>query len=150
MAVYTTITKDELIIFLKNYDIGNLISFEGILEGVENSNYKIITSEKNFILTIFEKRVNGKELPFLVELQKYLSNKNIKCPKPISDKDNNYINTIQNKNCIIMSFLKGQKLKNSSPQHCYQVGQELAKMHQQTKDFFLYRKKWCSKLIKKK
>ena len=92
MAVYTTITKNELIIFLKNYDIGNLISFEGILEGVENSNYKIITTENNFILTIFEKRVNGKDLPFFVKLKKHLAQKNFMCPKPISNKNGDYIN----------------------------------------------------------
>ena len=73
MAVYTKISKENLISFLNNYEIGNLEDFEGILEGVENTNYKLTTTEGKFILTIFEKRVNQEELPFFVDLQKYLS-----------------------------------------------------------------------------
>ena len=76
MAVYTPIEKNSLVSLLNNYDIGDLKSFEGILEGVENTNYKITTSKKKFILTIFEKRVNEKELPFFIQLQKHLVEKN--------------------------------------------------------------------------
>ena len=69
MAVYTAINKEVLSSFLNNYDIGKLENFEGILEGVENTNYKIITSQNIYILTIFEKRVKESELPFFIELK---------------------------------------------------------------------------------
>ena len=140
MAVYTSITKKNLESFLENYDIGTLNNFKGILEGVENTNYKIFTSKDVFILTIFEKRVNSEELPFFIQLQKYLCNKQIKCPKPIADLNNNYINNIEGKNCVIMSFLEGNKAVNVDTRHCYQVAQELAKMHIHTKEFNLTRK----------
>ena len=139
MAVYTLIKNNHLMNFLDDYKIGKLHSFEGILEGVENTNYKIVTSKDKYILTIFEKRVNIDELPFFIELQKHLSNKSIKCPKPIPDRNNNYINLIKEKKCVIMSFLEGKKLKSINPKHCYQIGEELAKMHQNTKDFKLKR-----------
>ena len=140
MAVYTSITKKNLESFLENYDIGTLNNFKGILEGVENTNYKIFTSKDVFILTIFEKRVNSEELPFFIQLQKYLCNKQIKCPKPIADLNNNYVNNIEGKNCVIMSFLEGNKAVNVDTRHCYQVAQELAKMHIHTKEFNLTRK----------
>ena len=140
MAVYTSITKKNLESFLENYDLGTLNNFEGILEGVENTNYKIFTSKNVFILTIFEKRVNSEELPFFIQLQKYLCNKQIKCPKPIADLNNNYINNIEGKNCVIMSFLEGSKADYVNTNHCYQVAEELAKMHIHTKDFDLTRK----------
>ena len=140
MAVYTSITKKNLESFLENYDIGTLNNFKGILEGVENTNYKIFTSKDVFILTIFEKRVNSEELPFFIQLQKYLCNKQIKCPKPIADLNNNYINNIEGKNCVIMSFLEGNKAVNVDTRHCYQVAKELAKMHIHTKEFNLTRK----------
>ena len=97
MAVYTPITKEKLSSFLENYNIGSLENFKGVLEGVENTNYKIITSQDTFILTIFEKRVKKQDLPFFIELQNHLSKKNIKCPSPISNRNGQYINTIEDK-----------------------------------------------------
>ena len=104
MAVYTSISKNTLSSLIDNYDIGLLKNFEGILEGVENTNYKISTSQNVYILTIFEKRMNIHELPFFIELQNHLSNKNIKCPHPIANKSGQHINTIENKNINLISY----------------------------------------------
>ena len=139
MAVYTPITKEKLSSFLKNYNIGSLENFKGVLEGVENTNYKIITSQDTFILTIFEKRVKEQELPFFIELQNHLSKKNIKCPSPISNRNDRYVNTIENKPCVLMSFLEGKKTDNSTSYHCHQIGELTAKIHLNSKDFTLTR-----------
>ena len=139
MAVYTSITKKTLSSLIDNYDIGLLKNFEGILEGVENTNYKIKTSQNIYILTIFEKRMNVDELPFFIKLQNHLSNKNIKCPHPIANKSGQHINTIENKPCVIMSFLSGKKIDNPNTHHCYQVGEQIANIHDLTKDFTLTR-----------
>ena len=109
MAVYTPVTKEKLSSFLENYNIGSLENFNGVLEGVENTNYKIITSQDTFILTIFEKRVKEQDLPFFIELQNHLSKKNIKCPSPIPNRNGKYINTIIDKPCVLISFLEGKK-----------------------------------------
>ena len=139
MAVYTSVTKKNLSLFLENYDIGALKDFEGILEGVENTNYKITTSQGVYILTIFEKRVLESELPFFIKLQNYLFDKNIKCPHPIKDRKGESINTLEKKPCVIMSFLSGKKINNPTANHCYQVGEQLANIHQHTKNFSLTR-----------
>ena len=139
MAVYTPITKEKLSSFLENYNIGSLENFKGVLEGVENTNYKIITSQDTFILTIFEKRVKEQELPFFIELQNHLSKKNIKCPSPISNRNDRYVNTIENKPCVLMSFLEGKKTDNSTSYHCHQIGELTAKIHLNSKDFTLTR-----------
>tara|TARA_Y100001970_G_C14193357_1_gene836668 strand:- start:650 stop:1600 length:951 start_codon:yes stop_codon:yes gene_type:complete len=140
MAVYTSIDVQTLNNFLKKYNIGELLGYEGILEGVENTNYKITTIKNKFILTIFEKRVNEEELPFFIELQHHLSKKNIKCPRPIADKKNNYVNVMKEKKCVIMSYLEGEKLHDVKPKHCLQLGEEIANMHLCTSDFTLSRK----------
>ncbi len=139
MAVYTPIKKEKLSSFLENYNIGSLENFKGVLEGVENTNYKIITSQDTFILTIFEKRVKEQELPFFIELQNHLSKKNIKCPSPISNRNDRYVNTIENKPCVLMSFLEGKKTDNSTSYHCHQIGELTAKIHLNSKDFTLTR-----------
>ena len=122
MAVYTSVKESEIELFLKQYNLGSLISYEGILEGIENTNYKINTNEGSFILTLFEKRVDPKDLPFFMSLQQHLSDNNFMCPIPIKNKDNNVVNTLCNKKAIIISFLEGKKIEQIKPEHCLQIG----------------------------
>ena len=135
MAVYSPISNEELEKFLLQYDIGSLIESEGILEGIENTNYKLKTSKNKYILTIFEKIVNPKDLPFYINLKKHLSKKKFICPKPIKDKSGNYINLLINKYCVIVSFLEGEKTSIVQNIHCKQVGNMLAVLHNESKDF---------------
>ena len=135
MAVYSRISKDQLCNFLEQYNIGKLINFEGILEGIENTNYKIITSENNYILTIFEKRIKTEELPFFINLKNHLIKKNFSCPQPIANKYNNNINTLNGKSCVLISYLNGGKINKVLPHHCEQVGMVLSSLHNCTNDF---------------
>ena len=97
MAVYTKLNQEELNNILLNYKLGNLKKFEGIKEGIENTNYFIETEKGKYILTIYEKRVNKSDLPFFSKLMLETSKKNFICPKPISNKDNNYISDLNDK-----------------------------------------------------
>ena len=135
MAVYSTIEERELKTFLKEYDVGNLTKYDGILEGIENTNYKISTSKKNYILTIFEKRVSAKDLPFFINLKNHLVKKKFSCPKPISNKKNITLSILKNKPCLLVSFLEGSKVKNVTNNHCEQVGEILCKLHIESGDF---------------
>ena len=135
MAVYSHITKNELINILKQYNIGTLKKFEGILEGIENTNYKITTSRDIYILTIFEKRVNLKELPFFINLKNHLAKKNFLSPKPITSNKGRQINKLKNKSCVLISYLSGAKTKKVTLKQCEQVGYLLSSFHEQTKDF---------------
>lgn len=135
MAVFSPIDTKELSLFLNNYTIGSLKKFEGILEGIENTNYKITTSKNIYILTIFEKRVKYEDLPFFINLKSHLVKKNFICPKPISNKKGKMINTFNGKACVIVSFLKGKQAKKIYNLHCKQVGSVLASLHRDTLDF---------------
>lgn len=136
MAVFTVIEKNDIENLLLNYKIGTIRSFEGILEGVENTNYKIQTSINKFVLTIFEKRIDKDDLPFFINLQKHLANKNVQCPIPVPNKKGVFIQNIKDKKCVIMSFLEGNnQIKNKNKDHCFEVGKLLGKLHQSTKDF---------------
>ena len=135
MAVYTSVTKSELENFLEQYNLGKLISYEGIIEGIENTNYKIIKEEGGFILTIFEKRVDPQDLPFFMNLQKHLSDHGFHCPVPVENKDKNIVNSLCNKKAIIISFLEGKKIDNPQSHHCLQVGKMVSNFHQITKTF---------------
>ena len=139
MAVFTKLEKKEIKDFLKNFSIGDLISFEGIVKGTENSNFKIITSKNKYILTILEKRVEEEDLPFFMSLQNELVEHGFNCPKPIKNNKNLIINKLKNKNAVIISFLDGENLSTIMPEHCYELGSKIAEFTNITKKLKLSR-----------
>ena len=139
MAVFTKLEKKEIKNFLKNYSIGSLISYDGIMEGIENTNYKIITTNNEYILTIFEKRVNPTDLPFFMKLQKDLAAHGFDCPLPIENNSGSSINVLKEKSAVIISFLDGKQLESVLPHHCREVGSMIARFTNITKSSKLMR-----------
>jgi homoserine kinase type II len=140
MAVYTKISDEEIFELVDEYDIGDVVFCKGIAEGVENSNYLLQTSIDNYILTIYEKRVNPDDLPFFLNLMKHLSQKGLNCPTPIKGKDGNALRKIQDKPAALTSFLKGVSTKKIKNEHCAKLGEAHAKLHLAGLDFDMQRK----------
>jgi len=134
MAVYTKLSEKELKEFFSKYNLGNLLNYNEIKEGIENTNYFIQTEKGKFILTLYEKRVDEKDLPFFMSLMRNLFDKNFPSPEPIVNKNGNYISEILGKKAAVVSFLEGDAKKILDPKNCYQVGIYTAKMHLITKD----------------
>ena len=140
MAVYTLVSSKDLKILLKEYNIGQLTKFIGITEGVENSNYILDTTTGKYILTIFEKRIDLKDMPYYLKLLNHLNKNNIKCPLPIKRNDGAYLSIIQNKNASIFTYLDGCWSSKPSTKQCELLGTALANLHNAGKDFYLKRK----------
>src|ERR1043166_10199531 len=87
MAVYTEVPDDELAKFIASYDLGALLSYKGIAEGVENTNYLVHTEKGPFFLTLYEKRVAPRDLPFFLGLMEHLAKAGITCPQPVKNRD---------------------------------------------------------------
>ena len=139
MAVYTKFEKKNIEEILSYYSIGKLKFFKGIQEGIENTNYYLLVEKKKYILTIYEKRVNPEDLPFFSELMSGLNNKKYKCPVPIINNKNTTISDYKGKKLMIVSFLEGKAKQVLTPNDCKQVGVEVARMHEITKDFRIKR-----------
>ena len=139
MAVYTKLSEENLKDILSNYNLGKLDSFKGIEEGIENTNYFLSVDKKKYILTIYEKRVKTKDLPFFSELMTTLNKSNFKCPVPITNNNEQVITEFNNKKLMIVTFLEGKAKSNLSPDNCKSVGIEVAKMHEITKNFSIKR-----------
>ena len=140
MAVYTKLEHQEVRQFLEQYDINDFKDYKGITEGVENTNYLIKTSEQDYILTIYEKRVDENDLPFFIKLLSYLSENKFPCPKPIANKNNEKINRIKNKNAALVTFLNGQSKNKITSEECFEIGKITAQLHEITKKFDINRK----------
>ena len=139
MAIYTKLSKNNLKEFFLKYNLGKLLNYKGIQEGIENTNYFIQTDKGKFILTIYEKRVEEKDLPFFMGLMRNLFDANFPSPEPIVNKNGNYVTEISGKKAAIVSFLDGASKKNLNPNDCHKVGIQTAKLHLITKNLTVKR-----------
>ena len=135
MAVYTDVAAEELARFLAGYEIGELLAYKGIAEGVENSNFLVHTSQDNFILTLYEKRVAAKDLPFFLALMEHLHQRGITCPQPVKNRKGEVLGTVAGRPAAIITFLDGMWIHRPSPTHCGALGSALAKLHLAGLDF---------------
>ena len=139
MAVYTEVSDTELEAFLAEYDIGEADALKGVAEGVENSNYLLTTSKGQYFLTLYEKRVDPKDLPFFLGLLDHLSARGINCPRPIHGRDGNAVRTLAGKPAAITTFLHGLSPRRITVAHCGPVGEALVGLHLAGADFALKR-----------
>jgi len=139
MAVYTDISEIELGAFLADYAIGELLSYKGIAEGVENSNFLLHTTTGSYILTLYEKRVNPDDLPFFLGLMQHLNERGINCPLPVARNDGSTIGHLAGRPAAIITFLEGMWMRRPTVEHCREVGATLAEMHLAGRDFSLKR-----------
>ena len=140
MAVYTKISKKEISYINKKFEVEKIINFKGIKQGIENTNYLLKSRNNKFILTIFEKRVSQKEIPFFMKLMDQLNNFKINCPKPLKNKRGNYLIRIRNKSACIVSFLDGKDKNKLNLKNCYDIGKLIAQMHLSSRKIKLHRK----------
>lgn len=129
MAVYTEVSDDALTAFLADYDIGSIVAFRGIAEGVENSNFSLRTTAGDFILTLYEKRVDPAELPWFLGLMEHLAKRGIECPQPVRARDGEPLRNLCGRHAAITTFLPGVWPRRVRLQHCMPVGTELARLH---------------------
>ena len=140
MAVYTAVSDQDLALFLGNYDIGRAVSFKGIAEGVENSNYFLLTDQGPYILTLYEKRVTPEDLPYFLGLMEHLARRGLACPTPIHGRDGEVLRELCGRPAAITSFLSGVWPLRPAPSHCGPLGEALAKMHVAGLDYPAQRK----------
>ncbi len=140
MAVYTKISKKDISYINEKFQIEKIINFKGIKQGIENTNYLLRSKNEKFILTIFEKRVSQREIPFFMKLMDQLNNLKINCPKPQKSKNGSYLIKIKNKSACIVSFLRGKDKKSLTLRNCHDIGKMIAEMHLCSKKINLFRK----------
>jgi homoserine kinase type II len=135
MAVYTDVGAEELTAFLADYDIGGLLSYKGIAEGVENSNFLVHTTRGHFILTLYERRVAARDLPFFLGLMEHLASRGINCPQPVKTRAGQMLGKIAGRPAAMVTFLDGMWIRRPSAGHCAALGEALGKLHRAGGDF---------------
>jgi homoserine kinase type II len=139
MAVYTDVAAEDLAAFLAGYDIGELLAYKGIAEGVENSNFLVHTSRGYFILTLYERRVAAGDLPFFLALMEHLASRGITCPQPVKNRVGATLGRLAGRPAAIVTFLEGLWIRRPTAAHCAALGEALARLHLAGADFSMRR-----------
>jgi homoserine kinase type II len=140
MAVYTDVSAEDLAQFLAGYDLGELRSYKGIAEGVENSNFLVHTSGGYFILTLYEKRVAAADLPFFLGLMEHLATRGLTCPQPVKNRGGQVLGALAGRPAALVTFLDGMWIRRPSAGHCAAVGEALGRLHLAGHDFPMRRR----------
>src|SRR3954454_17603615 len=135
MAVYTDVSAEDLGRFLAGYDLGELLSYKGIAEGVENSNFLVHTGAGHYILTLYEKRVAAGDVPFFLALMEHLASRGLTCPQPVKARNGNALGTLCGRPAAIVTFLDGMWMRRPDADHFAAVGEGLARTHLAGADF---------------
>jgi homoserine kinase type II len=136
MAVFTSVTLDDLSQWIKQFPLGRALALQGISSGIENSNFFLTTERGEFVLTIFE-NLSFEQLPFYVQLMRHLAARGVPVPDPVANDAGELIVPLQGKPAAVVSKLDGASQMDPQPVHCAEVGAMLAKMHLAGRDFSL-------------
>ncbi|MEL6297594.1 MAG: homoserine kinase [Pseudomonadota bacterium] len=139
MAVYTDVSDEDLERFLSQFPVGTLVSFKGIAEGVENSNYLIATDDRNYILTLYERRVAENDLPFFLGLIDHLAAKGLSCPTPVRTHSGEVLSRLAGRPAALVTFLDGIWVRRPKAEHCHALGRAMAELHLAGADFAMTR-----------
>ena len=138
MSVYTTIEQDELEAFLLNYNVGELVDYTGISDGIENTNYFFNTTQGKYVLTIFEE-LSAAELPYFLDLMAFLAEHEVPSAHPIEDTNGRFLRTLKNKPAALVVRLSGKGVNKVNANQCQALGSNLGKLHAVSHQFSEHR-----------
>ncbi|WP_027159640.1 homoserine kinase [Methylobacter luteus] len=151
MSVYTPVNSLQLEQFFSTYSLGKVTDFEGIRDGIENTNYFVTTTRGRFVLTLFES-LTADDLPPFMDLMTHLGKSEIACPRPLPDRQANPLRILIDKPAALFNRLAGAAVTSPSIAHCRQIGLHLARLHNSTQAYVFPIKNsrgldWCQRVF---
>lgn len=141
MAVFTSVSLDDVRPWIAQFPLGEAVALKGIASGIENSNFFLTTQSGDVrtehVLTIFE-NLGFEQLPFYLQLMRHLAGRGVLVPEPVPNHDGQLCVPLHGKPAAIVSKLEGSSQMDPQPVHCAAVGDMLARMHLAGRDFPLH------------
>src|ERR1700732_205206 len=127
MAVYTTVSADDLAVWLTRYAVGAVHAFEPIVAGIENTNYFLTADNGRFVLTLYE-RLPAEELPFYLNLMAHLARAGVQAPAPEPDRSGALWSFLNGKPAGLLARLDGVAGERPPISACAAAGGGVAPM----------------------
>jgi homoserine kinase type II len=134
MSVFTPITETQLKTLLSGYQIGDLLSYQGIEGGTDNSNFFVSTDQGEYVLTLFE-NLSADQLPFFLQLGQHLAKHGCKIAAPICDSQDKVLQQLADKPAVLFQRLPGRHLAIPDRTACSEMGVALADIHNALESF---------------
>jgi len=128
MSVYTVVERTQLIEYLKGYSVGELVDFQGISSGIENTNYFVTTTYGEFVLTLFEE-LKAEELPYFLTVMAFVSQQQVPSARPVANINGDYLSSLNNKPSALVEKLAGGDIESPNTTQCAVIGAAMAKLH---------------------
>lgn len=128
MSVFTKVSHSELQAFLSQYPVGDVVGFQGIGEGVENTNYFVDTEDGRWVLTLFE-RLNYDDLPFFLGLMEHLAAHGFPSAAPLRTHAGRNLVELNGKPAAMVQRLVGQSVLFPNIAQCSAAGGVLGELH---------------------
>jgi homoserine kinase type II len=153
VSVFTRITRPQFDQFFSAYSLGEVVGFEGITDGIDNTNYSVTTTQGRFVLTLFES-LTADDVPHFLKLLSHLGKNNLSCPCSQNDRQANPLGRLNGKPAVVFKRLSGVATTSPSILHCQEIGLQLASLHRCTQDYvFPIRNgndlSWCKTVLDK-
>lgn len=153
MSVYSDVSHIQLNQFFSHYPLGEVLDFEGIQDGIDNTNYFVRTSKGEFVLTLFES-LSADDLPHFVNLLLYLGKNNLPCPSPQLDKQSRPLRSLNNRQAAVFNRFPGSAALTPSIAHCHEIGLNLGRLHRHTQSYIFpinsnHDLRWCKTVLNK-
>jgi homoserine kinase type II len=135
MSVYTEVERDQLVAFLRDYAVGELVSYQGISDGIENTNYFVTTDQGEFVLTLFEHH-EFNELAYFLDVMTFFYQHGIPSAHPAEDKQGQYLKKLCGKPAALVLRLSGRGINSvTTLAQCQAIGDVLGQMHRTGQEF---------------
>ena len=128
MSVYTVVEEHELQEFLTHYTLGELLEYQGISAGIENTNYFVTTSQQRLVLTLFEQHA-AEEMGYFLDLMAFLAEHQVPSAHPIADRQGDYLRELNGKPAALVMRLNGRGIESPNLAQCQAIGKALAELH---------------------
>lgn len=128
MAKYSKLTDEELDLLLVQYDLGLVLHISPIEGGQANSSLKISTVNGDFTLSVCDEK-NCEEIRNLTDLLVNLEAHNFPTTRLVKTKSGGRFIFHNDKPVYIKKFLKGNTVRELTPEMIQQVGHYMADLH---------------------
>lgn len=129
MSVYTEVRRTDLVAFLNDYAVGELLSYEGISDGIENTNYFVTTTQGQFVLTLFEQH-EFEDMGYFLDVMTFFFQHDIPSAHPEADQQGLYLKILSGKPAALVARLDGRTISGlASVAQCRAIGEVLGRMH---------------------